>query len=184
MVERVAGEGQAPAFDGVGENHRRPVRRLQSLADHVDQILQVVAAEVGQQARQLLVRHVLDDPGDLLAALAVDAAARRRRLPSSRISVWYSSLPMSSIAWRSASPPGLANASRKAPAILHLEHPPAALGEQPLQLGGADAGDDAVEALAVEVDDPEDVVDAARALPRSAPPRCCPRPARRRRSGR
>src|SRR4029079_18955109 len=44
-------------------------------------------------------------------------------------------------------------------AVLALQHLPAAGLEQRLELGGADTGDNAVEALAIEVDDPEDVAE-------------------------
>ena len=48
------------------------------------------------------------------------------------------------------------------PAVLQLDHVPAVEPEDLLELHRLDDRDDAVEALAVEVDDPEDVPEAAR----------------------
>ena len=69
-------------------------------------------------------------------------------------------------------------------AVLELDHVPAARPELRLELGGPDAGDDAVERLPVEVDDPERRSRARASAARRPPPRCCPRRARRRRAGR
>ena len=49
----------------------------------------------------------------------------------------------------------------KAAAVLRLEHLPAGRREHPGELVDPDAGNDAIEALAVEVDDHRDVADPA-----------------------
>ena len=58
MVERIAGEGQPPALDGVGEQHGWPVGHGVGLGKGGQQLGQVVPGQVGQQARQGVVRDV------------------------------------------------------------------------------------------------------------------------------
>ena len=91
---------------------------------------------------------------------------REPRRRCSRIRLWYSSLVMSSMRWRSASPPGRAKAACSRRPYLASSTCQPLRAEQRLELRGADAGDDAVEALAVEVDDPEHVAEALRRDPR------------------
>src|SRR5690606_32931362 len=45
-------------------------------------------------------------------------------------------------------------------AVLSLEHAPAALGEEPFEVSGADAGHHPVQALAVQVYDPEQILES------------------------
>ena len=63
---------------------------------------------------------------------------------------------------RSRSPPSRSYAAAKPAAELQLEHLPACRLELTLELVRLDDRDDPVEALAVQVDDPEDVAEAAR----------------------
>ena len=188
VVERVAGEGQPPALDGVGEDdgrarrgRRRPRRSTSSSS------AQVVAAQVGQQRRAARRRARLGHGvGELGLLRARRRSVSRARAAPRRAGGSGPGTPRWSC--RRCAGAGLAAGARECglraalPYFASSTCQPLSANSR-LQPRGADAGDDAVQALAVEVDDPEHVAQTRAAPPRAPPPRRCPRPARRRRSG-
>ena len=189
VVLRPAGDLQAVALDRVGEDRRsagRSSRRARARARR------------GRPPRSWPPRSRTS--GGELAGVPVEQAARagRARSASSGVeqrvahdlladapkSAWYCSFGISSIRRRSSSPPSRANASRSRrpyfssitcqPRVRKLRSSSCALMP----------GIDAVERLAVEVDDPEHVAEPPGRAARRPPPRGCPRRARRRRAAR
>ena len=161
MVERVARQRQAEPLDGVGEDDDRRVRDGVGFGQHFEQARQVVSGRgwrrpaagphrrspatdeqdrlrlgrighVGQAAAQLRAVAQADQRLVLLVAHLVDAPAQR-------------------VATR------FAHRRFQPGAVLRLEDLPAGAGEERLQPRRAHAGDDPVETLPVEVDDPDDV---------------------------
>ena len=62
VVERVAGDGETPSLDRVGEHHRRAVGGGVARAVRVEQQPEVVAAEVLHQRHELVVGDVGHEP--------------------------------------------------------------------------------------------------------------------------
>ena len=75
MVARITGDGQAPALDGVGEQHAGPVLLGVALAEGGQQRAEVMAGQVGDQAGELGVA------GDARAEVADRAVERVHNLP-------------------------------------------------------------------------------------------------------
>ncbi len=69
MVQRVAGERQPPALDRVGEDDRRPRPIGVGRVERSLELREVVAAEIGQRPRQVLVRDMGDGPCEVVAPL-------------------------------------------------------------------------------------------------------------------
>ena len=90
-------------------------------------------------------------------AIACSPPGRRSRSCSSsaRSRRWYSSLPIASIRARSASPPSRSNSARRRRPYLTVSVCQPAASNIPIEAPGRDVGDDAVQRLAVEVDDPQ-----------------------------
>ena len=55
MVQRIASEWQPPALDRVGEDDARPRALALGLVDRVEDRREVVAAQIGNERRQLVV---------------------------------------------------------------------------------------------------------------------------------
>ena len=157
VVARVALGRQPPGLDRVGEDHRRPVvigvgrartRRSRSARSWPPRsrtaAMQLGVVEVGDDAPDVVRRRAV--------ARAAARAARRRRLRRSR---WYSSLGIASIRSRSASPPSRANSVAQPAPVLDRDRLPAGGLEHRADPAGGDVGHDAVQRLAVEVDDPQ-----------------------------
>jgi hypothetical protein len=158
MVVLVAGERQPEPFDGVGDEDRRAVvvDRLESLED----VRQVVAAEIGHEARELLVRAGLDEPRHRpLVAEIVEQAFSPGRAPlkgERRVELV-----------RRAVDPGaqffaarLLEGDLLQRAVFQRHHVPAEGGKNRLEAGIKALADDGIEALAVVVDDPPGVAQA------------------------
>ena len=158
MVQRPARDRQAEALDRVGEDHGRPLGLLTRFGEGAEQIAQVVAPQVVDQRRHLalvsgeepleprpLVRTKVREDGfghDLFRGAEETLVELVRHLvdpPAQEVA------PVARV--------GLP----QPPAVLQLDHLPAVQPEDLLELLGLDDGDDAIEALAVQVDDPEHV---------------------------
>ncbi len=94
--------------------------------------------------------------------MAASPPGRRSRssAASERSRRWNSSLPIGSMRSRSASPPSRVKSSRRRTPVLDRLDVPARGVEHPHQAPGGDVGHDAVERLAVEVDDPQHLAQA------------------------
>ena len=111
MVVLVAGERQAHALDRVGDEAGRLVAVGLGGAQRLDHRLDVVAAEIGHQRAQFVVRQRIDDRARLASARgrpAAPAATPRRPGRSARNTASSGSHRSSA---RSASPPSRANAA-------------------------------------------------------------------------
>ena len=159
VVQRIAGDGQAPPLDGVGEHDARAVGDLVARPVGVEQDADVVTAEVLHERGQL----VVGDVGDRRRG------RRRRRRPGSagaarprdgRTATGTPRWTWRRCARRSASPPGRVERGRQQVPVLGLDDVPAGAVEELHQLLDLLVGDDAVEALAVRVDDPHHVAEA------------------------
>ena len=126
------------------------------LRERVEQITEVVAAEVADRAQQLLVVQL----GDQLAR----SRGRRGRCPGSRSrsspasersSRWYSSFGISSIRRRSASPPSTLEQLAQPAPVLDRDRLPAGRLEHRRDPARRDVRHDPVQRLAVEIDDPQ-----------------------------
>ena len=106
-------------------------------------------------ASHLGVVEVADEALDV-APPAPSPGSRSRSSPAGlRSSRWYSSLGISSIRSRSASPPVAREQLAQTPAVLDRDRLPAGRLEHAPHPAGGDVGHDAVERLPVEVDDPQ-----------------------------
>ena len=159
MVQGIPGDRQFPTLDGVGDDDDRLVGNPIGLVQPLQDLAQVMAAQIGQQRldfiggvaaqqfQQLLVLAVggVDQPPpDLLAVLDAQQAlvlvvAHQVDALSQFLAVGTPENPFQFVA------------------ILQLEHAPAVDAKHLLDLLGLAAGDDAVQALAIQVDDPEDL---------------------------
>ena len=156
-----AGDGQAPALDGVGEDDGRRVGIGLGLRERLGQLQDVVAAEVGRAGRAGRRPGCPRSPAATPCGSEAGRISRpRASSPVQRIRLWYSGLLISSMRWRSASPSGRSKAALSRRPYLHSSTCQPLAWNSDFELGGADAGDDPVEALAVEVHDPEDVAEA------------------------
>ena len=61
MVHRIAGDRKSPAFDGVRENHARPVRLSIALLETVKEQGDVVSAKIGDEFPERRIVVVLDE---------------------------------------------------------------------------------------------------------------------------
>ena len=160
VVGRVALRRQRPGLDRVGEHDRRAVGRLVGLAEGVEQVGEVVAAEVPQRGRGLGVGDLGQQPLDraAVAAVARQALAQLRDRAAQQ--------PLVLLVAHLVDPPaqGLAAVAleelAQAAAVLDRDRLPAGGVEHRPDPARGDVGHDPVERLAVEVDDPEDLAEA------------------------
>ena len=145
VVGGVALGGQRPALDRVGEDDARAVADRVGLAVAVDQAREVVAAEVAEGGEQVVVVEVVD---------VAPRCGARSSGASARSSRWYSSLGIASMRARRS------GRCVQARAVLDHHRVPAGGLEHRGEAAGGDVGDDAVERLAVEVDDPHHLAQA------------------------
>ena len=157
MVARVARDRQAPPLDRVGEDHAGPVADLVAGRVGGQHAGHVVPAEVTDQRDQFVVGDVGEH--------AVHAGRRPvgeplpqflRREAEQRLVVLVRHVvdPRPQRGTVRLGKLGLQVAT-----VLDLDHVPARRLELALPVRDADAGDDAVEGLAVEVDHPHDVAE-------------------------
>ena len=111
VVERVAGDRQAPALDRVGEEHARPVADLRrtrgSAASSASRSWPPRSVTSGASSSSECSAHAGPRPRSARRRGSACAASAPGRPKSD----WYSSLGMSSIQARSDSPPGSAKAA-------------------------------------------------------------------------
>jgi hypothetical protein len=119
-----------------------------------------VSSQVGQEGRQLVIGHLGQaglDGGPARASPDQAWAQSRARLPDKGLVLLVTHL-INALPQGIAARPG---EDRLQPAaVLGLEDMPATVAEEGFQAGGADARHDAVKALAVQVDDPEQIPEA------------------------
>lgn len=156
MVLRVARGREAVPLHGVGEDHRGP-----GVVDRGERVAQrggVVPAEVAHRGEQRVVVEVGDERGQVRVSVGepgadlVGVAAQQALV----LRVLHGVDPG---AQRVAAGP--AEQLVQQPAVLDGEDLPAGRGEHPLDPRRADRGDDPVQGLAVEVDDPHHLAQLA-----------------------
>ena len=152
-----------------------------SARERVDHRLDVMAAEIGHQRAQFVVRQRVDDRARLGAAeIGQQRLAPRRRRPGRSAPNRGCSGSRRSSA-RSASPPSRANAASSLRPYLMVTTFQPMSRNRPSMRPNSRSGTTLIEALAVVVDDPpDDCGRRASSLP-AAPRRCCPRRVRHRR---
>ena len=159
MVVLVAGERQAEALDRIGEEADRPVV-LPRLLEGIEQARQVVAAEIGHELRQLLVRALLDEPRHrpLVAEVVEETLAPSGAALIGQGGIELVRAGIDPVAQALAA--GLLEGLLHQHAVLEDHHVPAEIAEQRLEALPQALADHRVEALAVVVDDPPRVADA------------------------
>ena len=155
MVVLVAGEGQALALDGVGDEAGRPV--VGNALEGVEHGLHVVAGEVGHQPVQRRIVVLLEDAAD--AGILVEVA-RQRLAPAraaledqrrvERVGAVVDPLPQMIAV-------GLGEGRLQQLAVLQRDHAPADQLEHLADPAEQAVVDHAVEALAIVVDHPPQV---------------------------
>ncbi len=167
VVEASPANGSMPALDGVGEDDGRAVALRVGRRATPLQLGLVVPAEVGEQPGQVVVGDIGDDArrGHRGRSAGAPSISRARASgPGRRIRTWYSSLDMSSMRSRSASPPGIAKRScSRRPYFASSTCQPAA-ANMPSTRWMRMPGHDPIQALAVEVDDHRHVPEVAQAV--------------------
>jgi len=145
VVRGVAFGRQRPALDRVGEDHARAVADLVRLAVAVEQSREVVAAEVAEGRQQLVVVEVVDVDLDALSELGrIGAQEPLVLLVGHRVDAGHQ----------------VGAPSQQRPVLDHHRVPAGGLEHRGDPAGG-DVGDDPVQRLPVEVDDPHDLTEAA-----------------------
>ena len=168
VVGRVALGRQPPALDRVGEHDRRAVAHRVGLAVAVEQRAEVVAAEVAERVQQLVVLEVVGDHLEPPPQLArVGAQQPLVLLVGHRVDALAQRLVGGELR------PVLDHHAVPAGGLEHRREPPR-----------RDVGHDAVERLAVEVDDPQDLAELRHHRVGDRLPARRPRRARRRRAAR
>ncbi len=71
VVQRVAGEWQSPALDGVGEDHYRSVIHRVRLGQHLKQARKIVSTQVRHKGPNLVVRNIRHGGEDGITGRAV-----------------------------------------------------------------------------------------------------------------
>ena len=155
VVVLVAGERQAEALDGIGDEAVRPVVR--DAVEGLEHGLQVVAAEVGHQPRQRDVVVLLEQRADAgeLAEIALEMLAPGGAALEGDRRVEIVRAVVDPLAERPAVGPRERRLEQLA--VLQRHHPPADRAEEVLDLREQPLGHHAIEALAVVVDHPPDV---------------------------
>ena len=161
MVLRVALGGQPVPLHGVGEDHRRPgvVDRPERLAERVE----VVAAQVADRGAQGGVVERVDERAQV--PVVVGGAVSRQAVPQLGVGAAQQPLVLGvghlvdAGAQRVAAGPG-EQLLQQVP-VLDRQYLPTGGGEHPLQPGGAEDRDDPVQALPVQVDDPDHLAQLA-----------------------
>ena len=152
MVVLVAGERQAEALDGVGDEHHRAV--VVDRFEGLDEARQIMAAEVRHQPPELLVGALVDQPRHrtLVAEIVEEALAPcraalegQRRVELVRAAVDPGAEPVAA---------GLGEGLRHQRPVFEGHHLPAEGAEDRLEAVVEALADDGVEALPVVVDDP------------------------------
>jgi len=145
VVEGIAGDGQPPALDGVGEDNGGAGEVLLDEVEGFDEGVQVMAAKVAQDTRQIGIGDVRHDRQDGVTAGAGKLPQTQAAFgPGERdegLVVFVVHVVDAAAKLCAALPP---KQVLQQVAILDLEYTPAAFGEETLELGGADARHDAV----------------------------------------
>ena len=163
VVERITGERQPPALDRVREDHRRSIALLPGRSIRLEDEGEVVAADVADQGRQGVVGDVGQQPVELRVDAAVGDADQRLAQPARG----QPQEPLILGDRHRLEPRAQALAARprearlQSPAPAGLVDAPAARPEHVGELARARVRHDAVEALAVHVDDPQHVAEPA-----------------------
>jgi hypothetical protein len=144
---------QAVALERVGDDDRRP--GVVDGGEGLAQRRRVVPTEVAHRPDEVVVVEVGDQRGDVRPARAVprEQLAHLGRGAAEEPLVLGVGHVVDPPAQRGAA--GAGEQLLQHPAVLHGEHLPAGGGEHPLQPGRAHRGDDAVQRLPVEIDDPD-----------------------------
>ena len=160
VVRRVALGRQPPALDRVGEDHARAVGDGVGRPVGVEQRLEVVPAEVADGAQQLVVVELAAEP------LEVAPAPPRARQAIAQLGDGGAQQPLVLLVGHLVDPApqlvaarALEQLGQQAP-VLDGQAVPARRLEHGPQAVGGDLGDDPVERLAVEVDDPQHLAEA------------------------
>ena len=182
MVVLVAGERQAPALDGVGDEAVRPV--VGDAVEGLEHGLEIVPAEIGHQRGERLVVVAVEQRAD--AGIAAEVALQMRPPGGPALEAQGGVEVV-----RAGVDPGaqrLAAGPRERRlqllAVLDRDHPPADRGEELLDLGEQQLAARRGRGSAGCSRSPTRDCGRRASSPRAGPRRCCPRRARRRRRSR
>ena len=142
--------GNPHPFDRVGED-RDGTRDLFCGAEGATKDLHVVATEIRDEHRQLGVIPLVEERAGEGRPYGRGGGAQEELV----FLVRHVVEPLTQII-----PARHREGLLETPTVLRLEHLPAVVAEHGFELSHADTGDDAVERLAIEVDDPDNVVEA------------------------
>ena len=153
------GEGQAHAFHGVGDEAGGLVAGGVSGAEGFDEVVDVVAAEVGHEASEFVVAEGVDDGADagFAAEVSEEGLAPGGAALEGDGGVEAVGAVVDPEAEGFAAVAG--EGGLELAAVFDCDDVPAHVLEQAFDAAEQAVGDDAVEALAVVVDDPPDVAD-------------------------
>ena len=157
VVARVAGGRQPPGLDGVGEHHGGLAGRPVGEVEGVEQAGEIMAAEIPGGGGDLGVVEVGEDLGDGASAAVVagEAAAQVGGRAAQQPLVLLVAHRVDAVPQGVAA--GAVEQRPKAPPVLHRDRLPAGSVEHPPDPPDGDVGNDPVERLPVEVDDPQDL---------------------------
>ena len=158
VVERVARDREAPALHRVGEHDARVGRLRVAGAVGVGEDLEIVAAEVLHQRGEVVVRHAGHGRRHLGVGAGEEPLAQLGAAEGEERLVLLVRHVVDVATQVLAARPG-EGLLQQVP-VLRLDDVPARVGEELHQLVDLHPGDDAVQALAVDVDDPGDVAEA------------------------
>ena len=157
VVVLVAGERQAHALDGVGDETGRLIA-IGLGTQRVDHRLDVMAAEIGHQRAELVIRHRIDDRARLGAAeIGQQRLAPRRTALEGQRRIQRVRAVIDPCTQRLAA--FLRERSLQFAAVLDGDDVPAHVAEQTLDAAEQPVGHDRIETLAVVVDDPPQIAD-------------------------
>ena len=151
VVQRVPGEGQAPPLERPRQDRHRPVGHLVRLRERVDDRVQIVAAQIGEERGDLGVAECLESRDGLRRGALPERLPRgggREPEKGVVLEVLHGLEP-------AAQPvaAALGEERREAPAEAKRHHMPAQRPEEALELPAPVVAHDPIEALAVQVDD-------------------------------
>ena len=160
VVRRMSLRGQPPRLDRVREDHRRPIGYGVRPRERLEQIVEVVTAEIPDRAQQFLVVELGDQPDEVPFAAAgarksfAQLARRRPQQPLEFLVGHLVDPATQRVAARARE-----QLAQPAP-VLDGDRLPAGRLEHPRDPARGDVRDDSVERLAVEVDDPQHLAEA------------------------
>ena len=151
VIQRVSRDGQAPPFDGVGEQHCGLVADTVTLAQLSREQFEIVTTEVGDQRRQLLIAVSVGKSDHRRVRLTTQLCPDLGRAEPEECLVCLVRHGID--VGPECVSVGFRERRRQPRAVLGFGDMPPGIGEEPLQPLRGDVGYDPIQALPVEVDD-------------------------------